>query len=169
MHQVPLSEFIRRLHSHAERGLSQAEAAERLRRDGPNVLIQREKDSEVLKFLRQLTSLFALLLWCGAGFSLVAEYLVPGQGSLAIAIALIGVVLLNGGFSYWQAHKAEAIMDSFRDLLPRRATVLRDGVLLEIPASAVVRGDLLVLEEGGRYRLMRVWWRLPVSRLIIHR
>ncbi len=150
MHQVPLSEFIRRLHSHAERGLSQAEAAERLRRDGPNVLIQREKDSEVLKFLRQLTSLFALLLWCGAGFSLVAEYLVPGQGSLAIAIALIGVVLLNGGFSYWQAHKAEAIMDSFRDLLPRRATVLRDGVLLEIPASAVVRGDLLVLEEGGQ-------------------
>src|SRR5512133_985261 len=150
MHQVPIDEFIRRLRSHAQQGLSAAEAADRLRRDGPNVLIQRKKEAEFLKFLRQLTNLFALLLWCGAGLSLAAEYLLPGQGSLAIAIALIGVVLLNGVFSYWQEHKAEAIMDSFRDMLPRQAAVVRDGLLLEVPASEVGRGDLLVLEEGGQ-------------------
>jgi hypothetical protein len=31
MHQVPIDEFIRRLHSHAELGLSRAEAAARCR------------------------------------------------------------------------------------------------------------------------------------------
>lgn len=150
MHQVSIDEYIRRLRSHAQRGLSAADAAERLRRDGPNVLIQQKKEPELLKFLRQLTNLFALLLWCGAGLSFGAEYLLPGQGSMAIAIALIGVVLLNGAFSYWQGHKAEAIMESFRDMLPRRAAVVRDGVLQDVPASEVVRGDLLALEEGDQ-------------------
>ncbi len=150
MHQVPINEYIRRLNSHAQRGLGTTESAERLRLDGPNVLVQRKKEPEFVKFLRQLTNLFALLLWSGAGLSLTAEYLLPGQGSLAIAIALVGVVLLNGVFSYWQGHKAEAIMDSFSDLLPRKAAVVRDGVSLEIPASEVVRGDLLILEEGSQ-------------------
>ena len=150
MHQVPIDEYIRRLHSHADSGLTASEAAERLRLDGPNVLTQRKKEPELVKFLRQLTNLFALLLWCGAGLSLVAEYLLPGQGSLAIAVALLGVVLLNAIFSFWQGHKAEAIMDSFRFMLPRRATVMRDGVILEVAASEVVRGDLLVLEEGNQ-------------------
>ena len=150
MHQVPIEEFIRRLHSHAEQGLSRAEAAARLKRDGPNSLTPRKQTPEFVKFLRQLTNLFALLLWCGAALSLVSEYVAPGQGSLAIAIALIGVVLLNGVFSYWQEHKAEAIMASFRGLLPCRAKVVRDGQQLDIPASEVVRGDLILLEEGDQ-------------------
>jgi sodium/potassium-transporting ATPase subunit alpha len=150
MHQVPINEFIRRLRSDAQRGLSAAEATERLLHDGPNALVQLRKEPELLKFLRQLTNLLALLLWCGAGLSFAAEYLVPGQGSLAIAIALIGVVLLNGTFSYWQVHKAEAIMESFREMLPRRARVVRDGLMLDVPASDIVRGDLLALEEGDQ-------------------
>jgi sodium/potassium-transporting ATPase subunit alpha len=150
MHQVPIEEFIRRLHSHAEQGLSRAEAAARLLHDGPNSLTPRKKTPEIIKFLRQLTNLFALLLWCGAALSLVSETVAPGQGSLAIAIALIGVVLLNGIFSYWQEHKAEAIMASFRGLLPCRAKVVRDGEPREIPASEVVRGDLILLEEGDQ-------------------
>jgi sodium/potassium-transporting ATPase subunit alpha len=160
MHQVPLDEFIHRLHSHAEQGLSRAEAAARLKRDGPNRLTPRKQTPEFIKFLRQLTNLFALLLWCGAALSLVSEYVAPGQGSLAIAIALIGVVLLNGIFSYWQEHKAETIMASFHNMLPHRAKVVRDGQPLDIPASEVVRGDLLLLEEGDQIsadaRLLRV-------------
>lgn len=150
MHQVPLQEYIHRMHSDLQQGLRASEAAARLVQDGPNVLIQQAGQSELLKFLRQLTTLFALLLWCGAGLSLAAEYLLPGQGSLAIAVALVGVVVLNGSFSYWQEHKAEAIMASFRDMLPRTARVVRDGQLLEIAAAEVVRGDLLVLEEGDQ-------------------
>ncbi|MDZ4183738.1 MAG: HAD-IC family P-type ATPase, partial [Desulfuromonadales bacterium] len=160
MHQVPIDEFVRRLHSHAELGLSRAEAAARLKRDGPNILTPRQQTPEFIKFLRQLTNLFALLLWCGAALSLISEYVAPSQGSLAIAIALIGVVLLNGIFSYWQEHKAETIMASFRGMLPRRAKVVRDGQQLDIPASEVVRGDLLLLEEGDQVpadaRLLRV-------------
>ena len=84
----------------------------------------RKQQLEWLKFLRQLTNLFALLLWFGAGLSLVAEYLTPGEGNLAIAIALIGVVIFNGIFSYWQGRRAEAIMASFRERLLLTAMAL---------------------------------------------
>lgn len=148
MHQVSLEDYCLRLRSDLQQGLSPAEALLRLRRDGPNLLVQRRRESELLKFLRQLTNLFAILLWSGTGLCLVAEYLTPGEGNMAIAIALVGVVILNGSFSYWQGRRAEEIMASFRDMLQRLARVVRDGVVHEIPAAELVRGDLILLAEG---------------------
>lgn len=150
MHRIPLEEYCRRLRSNSQQGLSSAEALLRLRREGPNLLVQRRREPELLKFLRQLINLFAILLWGGAGLCLLAEYLTPGEGNMAIAIALVGVVILNGSFSYWQGRRAEEIMASFSDMLPRLARVVRDGAIHEIPASELVRGDLIVMTEGDR-------------------
>ncbi len=148
MHQVPLPEFCHRLHTDPVNGLPAREAALRLTRDGPNALRQRKKEPELVKFLRQLTNLFALLLWAGAAFSFTADWLRPGEGNIYIAVALVGVVVLNGVFSYYQQHKAERIMAGFRDMLPQMARVVRDGSLSEIPAAQLVRGDVILLEEG---------------------
>ena len=82
MHQVPIEEYCRRLCTDHEHGLGSAEALLRLKKEGLNILVQRRRESEWLKFLRQLTNLFAILLWCGAVLSLVAEYLTPGEGNL---------------------------------------------------------------------------------------
>src|SRR6516165_9294793 len=145
MHLVSLEEFYRRLRTDPDKGLSSPEAGVRLQWDGPNALLQRKREPEIVKFLRQMTNLFALLLWVGAALSFVAEWVRPGEGNLYIAIAIVGVVLLNGSFTYYQSRKAEAIMASFRDMLPRLARVLRDGVLHEIPVVQLVRGDVIIL------------------------
>ena len=150
MQKVPLEEFCRRLRTDREQGLSPADAATRLLRDGPNSLVQRQRESETVKFLRQLTNLFALLLWAGAGLSFLAERIAPGEGNLYIGTALVCVVLLNGIFSYWQQHRAEQIMAGFRQMLPARAKVVRGGEELEIPAAEIVRGDVIRLVEGDR-------------------
>lgn len=150
MHQVPLEEYCRRLRTDPKHGLPSPEALLRLHQDGANNLIQRRQVPEWLKFLKQMTNLFAILLWCGASLSLLAEYLSPGEGNIAIAIALVGVVVMNGTFTYWQGRRAEEIMASFREMLPRQARVVRDGVQHEIPAAEVVRGDLILLEEGDQ-------------------
>lgn len=150
MHQVPLEEYCRRLHSDPQKGLSDEDALLRLRRDGLNALVQLRRESELAKFLRQMTNLFAILLWGGAVLCMIAEHLTPGEGNLAIAIALIGVVVINGSFSYWQGRRAEAIMASFRDMLPHRARVVRDGSVHEVPATELVRGDLILLSEGDQ-------------------
>jgi sodium/potassium-transporting ATPase subunit alpha len=100
MHQLPLSEFYQRLHADPVRGLSEAEVARRLTRDGPNTLLKRRRTPEILRFLQHLTKLFALLLWAGAALSFLAEWLMPDQGNLYIGSALVAVVVLNAAFSY---------------------------------------------------------------------
>ena len=150
MHLVPLEEFYHRLRTDPVRGLTEVEARARLERDGPNQFRQRRGESEILKFLRQMTNLFSLLLWIGAALALVAHLARPGEGNNYISGALLAVVLLNGGFSYYQQRKAEQIMAGFSDMLPLMARVVRDGVLREIPAVHLVRGDLVLLEEGEK-------------------
>ena len=149
-HSIPIEAFCGNLKTDPKQGLAAREAATRLQSEGPNALVERRREPEWLKFLRQLTNLFALLLWFGAGLSLFAEYLTPGRGNLAIALALIGVVVLNGIFGYWQGRRAEAIMASFHDMMPLLARVTRDGQMLELPAADLVPGDLILLAEGDQ-------------------
>lgn len=106
MHLVPLEEYCRRLKSDPQRGLSSAEAKLRLGREGPNLLVQRRRVPELLKFLHQLTNLFAILLWIGAGLCLWAEFLTPGQGNLAIAMRPGGQVFILDFLSSRMLHRA---------------------------------------------------------------
>jgi sodium/potassium-transporting ATPase subunit alpha len=150
MHQLPLPAFYQRLHADPVRGLSERESAQRLERDGLNVLVQRRRTPEILRFLQHLTKLFALLLWAGAALSFLAEWLMPGQGYLYIGSALAAVVVLNGAFSYYQEYKAEKIMAGFHSMLPAMARVLRAAGIATIPAAQLVRGDVVLLQEGDR-------------------
>ncbi|WP_242343779.1 cation-translocating P-type ATPase [Anaeromyxobacter terrae] len=59
-------------------------------------------------------------------------------------------MLVNGAFGAWQEHRAERALEALESLVPRRARVVRAGAPVEIPAAAVVPGDVLVLEEGDR-------------------
>lgn len=125
-HNLPLVNLYTELDSSA-RGLSEEEAARRLEQHGPNELRVRQDVPEIVKFLLQFKNFFALLLMVGGALAIVAERLDPGQGNFYIAIALLGVVLLNAVFTYIQEHQSERIMDSFRRMLPAMVTVLRDG------------------------------------------
>ena len=124
-------------------GLAEREAAERLARAGPNRLpVAREKPVWVA-LLRQLTHFFALLLWVAAGLAFVAD-LVP------LALAIVAVVLVNGAFAFAQEHRAERAARRLRDLVPRRATVVRAGTRREVPAEELVVDDLVLLAAGDR-------------------
>lgn len=50
-----------------------------------------------------------------------------------------------------QESRTEHVLEALRDLLaPPRTLVIRDGMRLRIAGREVVRGDLLVLEQGDR-------------------
>jgi len=124
-------------------GLAAAEAAARLGTDGPNVIIRTAAVSTARKLAANFTHVMALLLWVGGGVAF-------GAGLPELGIAIWAVNLINGVFSFWQEHKAERAVEALQGLLPVRVTVLRDGVPVEVPAAELVRGDLMVLEEGQR-------------------
>ncbi|HII02326.1 TPA: cation-transporting P-type ATPase [Methanosarcinaceae archaeon] len=149
-HRIPLPEFLERFGTD-ENGLMGREAARRLRDCGPNVLEDTGKESIARKYFRQFRNFFSILLAIGALLSFLAEYLDPGQGNLYIGVALGGVVVLNGTFTFIQEYQAEKTMESFRQLIPPHARVLRGGgTVLDVLASELVVGDVILLEEGDK-------------------
>ena len=124
-------------------GLDTREAARRLEQVGPNE-IRRERGAPWWRSLvDQLIHPLALLLWFAAALSLATS-------ALTLATAIVVVILLNAVFAFAQERQAEHATEALRDLLPPRARVRRGGVLIEIDATALVPGDLLLLAEGDR-------------------
>jgi len=148
-HLISHSEFLQMLDVN-ENGLSEQEAARRLEECGPNVLEESGKESIFMRYIRQFRNFFSILLTVGALLSFLGEYIDPGQGNLYIGVALVGVVFLNGTFTFVQEYQAAKTMESFRQLLPPHAKVLRDGRVKDVLASELVVGDVILLEEGDK-------------------
>ncbi|KAA0235342.1 MAG: putative cation-transporting ATPase F [Acidimicrobiales bacterium] len=124
-------------------GLSSAEAAARLAAGGANVLPTPRRTPVWRRFVAELVHFFALLFWVAGALAVIA-------GLPQLGIAVFVVVVLNGVFAFIQEQRAEHAAERLRDLLPRRATVVRDGVAVEVAADELVVGDLVVLAEGDR-------------------
>ena len=50
-----------------------------------------------------------------------------------LGVAIVGVILVNGIFSFWQEYKAERAVAALRQLLPQKVQALRDGEIVELP------------------------------------
>lgn len=124
-------------------GLTGAEAAERLRRGGPNRLPTGKTVSWERRLARQLFHFFALMLWVAAVLAVIA-------GLPQLGIAIVAVVVLNAMFAFVQERRADHAAEGLRDLLPRRALVVRDDAPIEIDVAELVVGDLVLLASGDR-------------------
>ena len=124
-------------------GLSGAEVAVRLKRDGFNELPSTKQRSifaiayEVVK-----EPMFLLLLASGTIYLFL--------GDIQEALMLLGFVFVVMGITIFQERKTERALEALRDLSSPRALVIRDGARKRIAGREVVRGDQLVLFEGDR-------------------
>jgi calcium-translocating P-type ATPase len=152
-HRRDLVELYARLHSGTD-GLSQADAARRLIKYGPNRIEEITAPPLIAglplagKLLKEFAHFFALILWFAAGLAFVAEWREPGQGMATLGYAILGVILINGLFSFWQEYRAEKALAALRNLLPRQATALRDGKAVQLPVVELVPGDVVLLAAG---------------------
>ena len=60
------------------------------------------------------------------------------------------VVFVTGYFSYYQQRKSDKIMESFKNLVPKSAIVIRDGQRKQISADHLVVGDLVEVKGGDQ-------------------
>ena len=125
------------------RGLSEKEAAARLKTEGPNSLPQADRRTFiriVLEILRE--PMFALLL----GAAVI--YLVLGDLKEAVVLGIFACTSVL--IAVVQESRTERVLESLRDLTSPRALVVRDGMEKRIAGVDVVRGDLVILAEGDR-------------------
>ncbi|TVP88267.1 MAG: HAD family hydrolase, partial [Thioalkalivibrio sp.] len=127
----------------ASDGLEKDEAERRLREYGPNRLRQEKKRPAWKRFLDQFNNVLMLILIVAG----VASVLL---GEIIDAAAIFGVVLIIALVGFIQEGKAESALESIKEMLSPKATVVRSGQTEEIPAEEVVPGDIVEVSSGDR-------------------
>lgn len=140
-HAQPAGEIYKQLETSPE-GLSDAEAAKRLRDFGANEL-RKKKSKTVLQMLwEQLKDPMILIL---IGAAVLSFFL----GEALEAGVIVFIVAVNAVISIIQEKKAEASLEALKNLTAGRAVALRQGEESIIHASELVPGDIVFLEDGA--------------------
>jgi len=147
IHQLSPGEALKSLKSSHD-GLSQNEALRRLKEFGPNQIDKVPPESLLISFLKEFIHFFALILWLAAGLAFFADYRQPGEGMGTLGYAILGVIVINGLFAFWQQFRAERAVAALEKLLPHYVKVLRDNNIGLILATHLVPGDVILLQEG---------------------
>jgi calcium-translocating P-type ATPase len=147
IHQLSPGEALKSLKSSHD-GLSQNEALRRLKEFGPNQIDKVAPESLLISFLKEFIHFFALILWLAAGLAFFADYRQPGEGMGTLGYAILGVIVINGLFAFWQQFRAERAVAALEKLLPHYVKVLRDNNIGLILATHLVPGDVILLQEG---------------------
>ena len=142
-HALPSDDVVERLATDVRRGLSAAEAARRLVRDGPNALEEAPAVPWWRAFLAQFRD---LLIWI-----LIAAAVIAGAvGDWADTAAIAAIVLVNAVIGFLQEDRARRALAALRGMSAPVARVVRDGVMRSIPTGDVVVGDRIEVEAGDR-------------------
>jgi P-type Ca2+ transporter type 2C len=141
-YRAEIEEVFKRLQA-SEKGLSEAEAKDRLEKEGPNKLPEGKGLSRLEILLHQFKSpLIYILLVAAVVTAVLGEYIDTG---------VIGAVLiLNAVIGYFQEAKAEKSMRALQGMVVPRAKVLREGEEKEMPSEGLVPGDIVLLASGMR-------------------
>lgn len=121
-------------------GLSDAEAAARLERFGPNA-VRGHRARPGLVLWRQVRSPILLLLFATAAVSALV-----GERAEAAIIAVI--LLISIGLGFVNEFRAERAADALHDRLRHTVVAVRDGVRRAVDVTELVRGDVVVLSVG---------------------
>ncbi|MDO9206672.1 MAG: cation-transporting P-type ATPase [Sulfuricurvum sp.] len=134
----------------SKEGLSDDVVARRHLQYGFNTLPKIPSKPWYQKLASQFTHFFALLLWVAAIISFAIALIDPASNMLPIGWAIVIVIVLNGGFGFYQEFRTEKSLEALRNMLPLKVSVFRQGIERTILASELVPGDIVLLKEGDK-------------------
>lgn len=129
-------------------GLTSKEATQRIETNGKNVLKEKSKKSPFKIFISQFQNMMILLLILVGIVSLV--YSIVTHESVIEAIVIFACVLVNALMGFAQELKSENAIEALKDLTVSKVQVKRDGAWVEIDATELVTGDIIMLEAGDK-------------------
>ena len=124
-------------------GLTEKEAAERLRKNGENRLAEGKKTGALSIFLSQFRDVMVLILLAATVISAIL-------GEITDAVTIILIVLLNAVLGFVQEFRTEKTLEALKSMTAPTAKCLRDGKMTVIPAKNLVTEDVIELESGDR-------------------
>lgn len=143
----PLDEVYKTF-STTEKGLSQQEVNERLKRDGKNELSSGKKKSLLVKFLLQFKDVMILVLIAAAIISAGIAIFNHTPSELIDSALIMVIVIANAIVGLVQENKAEAAIEALQNMNKPFCKVIRNGKIEKVRSEEIVVGDIVVLEAG---------------------
>jgi P-type Ca2+ transporter type 2C len=147
-HLLTAADTIVALSTDAQRGLTGVDARARLSRFGANELAAERGVPAWRRFLAQFRDILVVLLLVATAVSVVLWAYERDTALPYESMAIFAVVLLNAAMGFVQESRAAAAVAALKAMSANDALVIRDGERRTVPASDVVPGDLLIIEQG---------------------
>lgn len=142
-HSIDAETILKELKSNVEKGLTQEEAAERLKKYGENKLPEKKRKPAILRFLRHFNDILIYVLFGAAIITFLLQH-------YADTIVILIVTVVNALIGFIQENKAEQALADIKKLLSLKAEVVRDGMREEIDAELITVGDIVLLTPGDK-------------------
>ncbi|MBQ8296598.1 MAG: cation-translocating P-type ATPase [Ruminococcus sp.] len=136
------NEVLDALGTTKENGLSDSQVTESRAKNGENIITEEKQKSVLAVFLEQFADLMVIIL-------IIASIVSIFTGNLESAIVILVVITMNAILGTAQHVKAQKSLASLKAMSSPNARVIRNGNQVEIPASEVVVGDILLIEAGN--------------------
>jgi len=141
-HSKSVQDVMDDLKTHLEQGLSNEEAAQRLKEHGYNELREKPPTPFWELVVEQLRDFVVILL-------IVASIVSFLLGDRIEAAAIIAIVILNAVIGVIQDSRAEQALAALKRMAAPDARVIRGGSHLHVPARELAPGDIVLLEAGN--------------------
>jgi P-type Ca2+ transporter type 2C len=140
-HSLSREEVANKLQSNAE-GLTSQQATDRLQQHGPNEIEAKKKKTWWGILLSQFTDFMIIILMAAA---VISGFI----GDSTDMIVIFAIVLLNAIVGFIQEWRAEKAIEALQQMAASKARVMRDKKSIDIEASKLVPGDVVLLEAGN--------------------
>ncbi|MEX2595353.1 MAG: calcium-translocating P-type ATPase, PMCA-type [Salibacteraceae bacterium] len=138
---LSVSEITRLLNTSTS-GISDSTARQRLVEYGKNQIADKKRKTILQMVLHQLSDFMILIL--------IAAAVVSGiLGDVIDTIIIFAIIILNAVVGFIQEYRAEKAIEALKKMAAGHARILREGEPVEIPASDLVPGDVVLLESGN--------------------
>jgi len=137
---VPLADLFQRLHS-TDAGLSASDAAAILETVGPNQIDTAKHKSLLADLVGRFSNPLVLILLFAAAVSAFT-------GDVPSFVIIATIVLMSVILDVTQERQAQNAADRLRQQVSLSAKALRDGKPVDVPATQIVPGDVVILAAG---------------------
>ncbi|HET9807604.1 MAG TPA: HAD-IC family P-type ATPase [Nitrososphaeraceae archaeon] len=126
-------------------GLSSIEANERVSKYGHNTIINthRKTNSSLSLFISQLKNPIIIIFIFTALLTFILE-------EVEDASIILSIVLISSFLGFWQEKNASNAIDKLLSMIKIKSTVLRNGIIEDIPIEYIVPGDIVILNSGDK-------------------
>ena len=145
-HKQPAEELLMYFNSNVNTGLSTEEVKQRLSSHGPNELKSTKQKSLVTMFFEQFKSSMVVILFIAAIISGIIG--VIHHEGLTESYVILAILIINAIIGTVQERKAQSSLDALNRMSAPQTKVLRGGQVAEVVSTAIVPGDIVILDTG---------------------